>query len=300
MRDQAEVVIIGGGIFGTSVAYHLAQAGCTDILLLDKGELTSGSTFHSAGLVSQFRTSPALMKVMNYSIALFSKLSEEAGDTLGWHTVGSLRLASSKYRFLSLKREVSRAKAIGINAEIVSPDEALKIAPFLSPEDLYGAVYVPDDGHIDPSAITYELARQAKSLGAEINTNELVTGIDVSSRGEVTQVHTNHGSVKTECVVNAAGEWAPRIGEMVGIKIPMVPLMHQYLTTKPIAGHELPPDAPVVRDPDTPTCKGFRHPAEARPERRSGCRSRSGGGRRKRRPPPGRSRTPPHPPRRPA
>ena len=250
MRDQARVVIIGGGIFGASVAYHLAAAGCTDIILVDKGELTSGSTFHSVGLVSQFRTSPSLMKIINYTINLFNSLKEEAGDALDWHTVGSLRLASSKDRLKGLQREVSRAKAIGINADVISPDEVIQLCPYLSDEGLYGAVHVPDDGHIDPSNITFELARQAKKMGAEINTNVRVTGIELSPKGEVTRVNTDQGSIKTECVVNAAGEWTPRIGEMVGVTIPMVPLMHQYLTTKPIAGHELPRDTMVVRDPD--------------------------------------------------
>ncbi len=250
MRDQAQVVIIGGGIFGTSVAYHLAKAGCTDIVLVDKGELTSGTTFHSVGLVSQFRTSPSLMKVMNNTIKLFNDLKKEAGENLGWHTVGSLRLASSKERLKSLRREVSRAKAIGIEAQIITPSEALEIAPFITDKGLYGAVWVPDDGHIDPSSITYELARQAKLMGAEINTNVRVTDIEVSSNGQVTKVMTDKGDIQTECAVNAAGEWAPRIGAMVGVNIPMVPLMHQYLTTKPIPGHELPAKTPVVRDPD--------------------------------------------------
>jgi 4-methylaminobutanoate oxidase (formaldehyde-forming) len=250
MKVQTRVVIIGGGIFGASVAYHLAKAGCTDVVLVDKGELTSGTTFHSVGLVSQFRTSPSLMKVMNYTIKLFNNLKEEVGDALGWHTVGSLRLASSKERLRGLQREVSKARAIGINAEIVSPSEAREIAPFISDQGLYGAVWVPDDGHIDPSSITYELARQAKSLGVEVNTRVRVTDIGVSPAGQVTKVVTDHGEIRTECVVNAAGEWAPRIGAMVGVNIPMVPLMHQYLTTKPIQGHVLPRNTPVVRDPD--------------------------------------------------
>ena len=250
MRDQAQVVIIGGGIFGASVAYHLTKSGCIDVILVDKGELTSGTTFHSVGLVSQFRTSPSLMKVMNYTIHLFDELKGKAGDALGWHKVGSLRLASGKDRFKALQREVSRAKAIGIPAEIISASEVLKLAPFLSDENLYGAVHVPDDGHIDPSNITYELARQAKKMGAEICTKVRVIGIELSSSGEVTQINTDHGMIKTQCVINAAGEWAPRIGEMVGVNIPMVPLMHQYLTTKPIPGHELPRNTPVVRDPD--------------------------------------------------
>jgi len=250
MRDQAQVVIIGGGVFGTSVAYHLAKAGCTDIVLVDKGELTSGTTFHSVGLVSQFRTSPSLMQIMNYTIKLFNELKKDAGEGLGWHTVGSLRLASSKERLNSLLREVSRARAIGIEAEIITPAEAQKIAPSISTDGLHGAVWVPDDGHIDPSSITYELARQAKKMGAEINTNVRVTDIEVDAKGQVTKVITDKGDILTECVVNAAGEWTPRIGAMVGVNIPMVPLMHQYLTTKPIPGHELPTNTPVVRDPD--------------------------------------------------
>ena len=250
MRDQARVVIIGGGVFGASVAYHLAKAGCTDIVLVDKGELTSGTTFHSVGLVSQFRTSPSLMKIMNYTIKLFNELKKKVGENLGWHTVGSLRLASSKERLKSLRREVSRARAIGIEAQIITPSEALAIAPFMTDEDLHGAVWVPDDGHIDPSSITYELARQAKKMGAEININVRVTGIEKDLNGQVTKVITDKGEILTECVVNAAGEWAPRIGAMVGVNIPMVPLMHQYLTTKPIPGHELPTDTPVIRDPD--------------------------------------------------
>ncbi len=251
MKDHAQVVIIGGGIFGTSIAYHLARSGCTDVVLLEKGELTSGTTFHSVGLVSQFRTSPSLMKVMNYTINLYNELAQgEGGDSLGWHTVGSLRLASSKDRLKALQREVSRAKAIGLTADIISPEEVLDRCPQLAADNLYGAVYVPDDGHIDPSGITLEFARQARKMGVAINTRVLVTDIKVSPSGKVTEVVTDRGNIKTECVVNAAGQWAPRIGAMVGVHIPIVPMMNQYLTTKPIEGHELPGNTPVIRDPD--------------------------------------------------
>ena len=251
MKDQAQIVIIGGGIFGTSIAYHLAKAGCTDVVLVEKGELTSGTTFHSVGLVSQFRTSPALMKVMNYTINLYNELAQgEGGSSLGWHTVGSLRLASSRDRLKALQREVSRAKAIGLAADVISPAEVLKIYPELSDDNLYGAVFVPDDGHIDPSGITYEFARLARKMGVDIYTNVRVTDIEISASREVKKVITDQGDIHTECVVNAAGQWSSRIGQMVGVNIPIVPMMNQYLTTKPIAGHELPASTPVIRDPD--------------------------------------------------
>ncbi|MEW6261770.1 MAG: FAD-dependent oxidoreductase [Thermodesulfobacteriota bacterium] len=250
MRDQARVVVIGGGIFGASVAYHLASMGCSDVVLVEKGELTSGTTFHSVGLVSQFRTSPALMEVMNYTIRLFDQLKVDAGESLGWRRNGSLRLASSPDRLKALKREAGRAKAIGLNVDLVSPEEARRLFPYLSEEDLYGAVYIPDDGYIDPNGITTELAKRARKMGVEVRTQTRVTGLKLSPTGAVNQVETNRGNIKTEIVVNAAGQWAPRISRMVGVYTPLVPLMHQYITFKPIPGHEVPPTAPVVRDPD--------------------------------------------------
>jgi 4-methylaminobutanoate oxidase (formaldehyde-forming) len=170
---------------------------------------------------------------------------------LGWFQVGSLRLASSPDQFKSLQRQVSTARALGLNVGIISPEEALAIFPPMTADGLYGAVHIPDDGWLDPNGITQALARRARENGARIKTNVRVTGIDLSPQGAVTGVHTDQGQIRTEIVVNAAGQWAPQIAAMVGVDhIPITPIMHQFLLTRPIPDHELPVDTPVVRDPD--------------------------------------------------
>ncbi len=250
MKEQAQVIIIGGGITGCSIAWHLAKRGCTDVLLLEKGELTSGTTFHSVGLVSQFRTSPALMRLMNYSIGLYDQFKSEGANGIGWHKVGSLRLASSPNRLKALQRHVSRARGLGLDVGTISAKEALDIVPFISPDGIEGAVHIPDDGWMDPNGITLEFARRARELGVAIEKNCQVIGINRSSSGSVTQVETNKGKIKCATLINAAGQWAPRLSAMVGAITPMVPMMHQYVTTRHIPGHELPKQTPVVRDPD--------------------------------------------------
>ena len=250
MRTHYRAVIIGGGITGCSIAYHLAKMGWREIILLEKGELTSGTTFHSVGLVTQFRTSNALMRMQNYSIALYDEFRRDIGDALGWYQVGSLRLASSDAQYKNLQRNISRAKGLGLNVEMISPGEARKIFPPMTEKNLCGAVYIRDDGWLDPNGITSELARRAKQLGAEILTGVRVTEIERAENGRVRAVNTTHGRIETECVVNAAGQWAPRIAEMTGSFLPMTPIMHQYLLTRARPGHELPKQTPVVRDPD--------------------------------------------------
>lgn len=250
MHTHSRTVVIGGGITGCSIAFHLAERGWNDVVLVEKGELTSGTTFHSVGLVTQFRTSSALMQLQNYSISLYNRLKADVGDALGWYQVGSLRLASSPAQYKNLQRNISRAKGLGLNVEMISPAEARQIFPVMTDENLYGAVYIPDDGWLDPNGITTELARRAKQLGAEINTGVRVTDIERDAKGRVCAVNTDHGRIETEIVVNAAGQWAPRLGEMVGVNLPMTPVMHQYLLTRALPGHELPKQTPVVRDPD--------------------------------------------------
>lgn len=250
MYSSFRAVIIGGGITGCSIAYHLAKMGWREIVLLEKGELTSGTTFHSVGLVTQFRTSNALMRLQNYSIALYDEFKKEIGDALGWHQVGSLRLASSDAQYKNLQRNISRAKGLGLKVEMISPAEAKKIFPPMTDKNLFGAVYLPDDGWLDPNSITQELARRAKQWGAEISTGVRVTEIERDKKNRVCAVNTTHGRIETECVINAAGQWAPRIAEMVETNLPLTPLMHQYLLTRARSGHELPKQTPVVRDPD--------------------------------------------------
>jgi len=241
--DQARIVVIGGGISGCSVALHLVKAGLTDVLVLEKAELTSGSTSHAVGLVTMFNPSPTMMRFRRYSIELYRELE-------AFEAVGSLRLASSPEQFAELQRGVSRAKGIGLEVELLSAKEARALMPAASAEGLYGAVYVPGDGFLDPHTATHAVARAAVGLGATIRTGVRVTGIELSSNRAVTHVLTDAGRIETELVVNAAGIWAPRIAEMVGAFVPSTPIDHQHVALKAVPGSELPRDMPCFRDPD--------------------------------------------------
>ncbi len=247
MKDQARVVIIGGGITGCSIAYHLAKMGWKDIVLLDKGELTSGATFHAAGLVGQLRASVNITKMLKYSIELYSHLEKETGQNTGWSEVGGLRIASSRDRMEELRRSAAMAKTFGLPMELISPKEACDLFPVMEKKGIVGAAFLPTDGQIDPSGVTYALAKGARDRGATIHTETRVTGITLKN-GAIYEVLTEKGKIKTEIVVNAAGIWAPEIGRMVGVSIPIVAMEHQYLITKPIEGIRR--GMPTMRDPD--------------------------------------------------
>ncbi|RLA87628.1 MAG: FAD-dependent oxidoreductase [Deltaproteobacteria bacterium] len=246
MKSYANIVIIGGGVIGTSIAYHLSKMGMRDIILVDKGELTSGATFHSAGLVGQLRSSVTLTKIMMYSIDLYSKLEEETEQYTGWRQVGGLRIASSKERMEELKKASSMAKTFGLPLELISAKEAKKLFPIMNDNGIFGAAFLPTDGHLDPSGITYALAKGARNRGVDIYVNTRVT--DIKIKKGLYEIITDKGSIKAEIVVNAAGMWAPEIGKMVGVDIPIIPMAHQYVITKPIEG--VLRTFPTMRDPD--------------------------------------------------
>jgi len=243
MKDQAQIVIIGAGIVGVNVAYHLAKMGRKDVVLIEKGEIASGESSHAAGLVTQFATSQTLMQFRKYSIELYSGLGL-------FDHVGSLRVASSPEQLKEMERSVSRANAIGMEAGIISPAEALKIMPQISKENLYGAIYLPRDGQLDPYTTTTSMARLAKELGVEVLTNTRVIALELSAKGNIQKVVTDKGSIKTEMVVNAAGMWAPQVAAMAGIHIPTTPVDHQHIALKAVPGNEFPSNTPCLRDPD--------------------------------------------------
>ena len=245
MRTSARAVVIGGGVGGCAVAYWLARLGWDDVVLCERADLTSGSTFHSAGLVGQLRGSLSLTKMMMNSVELYRRLEEEVGLETGWHEVGSLRLASSEERMQELRRQAGWAKTFGLPLELISPEEAQKLFPPMSTSGVLGAAYLPTDGYIDPSQLTFALAEGARRGGAEINTNTRVTGIGVE-RGRVIGVETDKGSIATEIVVNAGGMFAGEIGRLAGVNVPIVPMAHEYLVTRP---SDLPLDLPTMRDP---------------------------------------------------
>ena len=243
IRDQARVVVIGGGITGCSVAYHLALAGWTDVLLVEKAQLTAGSTCQAAGLVTAFNPSSTMMAFRRYSIELYRSLG-------AFETVGSVRLASSPEQLRELERTASRARGIGLEAEVIGATEARALMPATSSESLYGAVHLAGDGYLDPHGTTHAVADAARKLGVRITTGVRVTGFRLSARREVTAVLTEDGEIATELVVNAAGMWAPQVAAMVGGFIPSTPVDHQHVALKAVPGSELPRDMPCFRDPD--------------------------------------------------
>ena len=244
---QATVVIVGGGIVGCSTAYNLAIRGCSDVVLLEKHKLTSGSTWHAAGAVGQLRTSANVSWLLGRSVEIYSRLEEETGQATGWHQNGSLRLATNADRRAEYERAVTTARSYGLEMEIVSPREAKELFPLLDVGDLVCAAYVRSDGMASPSDAAMALAAGARMNGVRLIEDTKVIGFETSS-GAVDGVITDKGTIRCEFVVNCAGIWSREIGRLAGVNVPIQPAYHQYMVTERIEG--LTRNHPTIRDPD--------------------------------------------------
>ena len=247
LPSRARIVVIGGGVGGTSVAYHLALYGESDVILLDRADLTSGSTFHSAGLVGQLRADPTLTKMNMHSVALYRDL-ERSDTPPGWRECGSIKLASSPERMEEIRRQIGWARTFGLDLHEISPKEAQERFPLIALDGVVGACIMESDGQVDPSQLSYALASGARKKGVKTYTHTRVLSIK-TEKGRVVGVETNKGFIDCEVIVNCGGMFAPEIGRMVEVRIPIVPMSHQYLITE----NFLPDDAPFLpslRDPD--------------------------------------------------
>ena len=243
---SSRIIIIGGGVGGTSVAYHLGELGEREVLLLDRSELTSGSTFHSAGLVGQLRADPTLTKMNMYSVELYRKL-QQSNTPPSWIESGSIKLASSKERMEEIRRQIGWAKTFDLGLHEISVSEAKDLFPLMDPDGVVGACFMPSDGQVDPSQLAMALAAGARGFGVNIQTNTRVLAIR-THEGRVVGVETDKGYIACEIVVNCGGIYAAEIGRMVDVRIPIVPMSHQYAVTENFldAGTRL----PSLRDPD--------------------------------------------------
>jgi glycine cleavage system aminomethyltransferase T/glycine/D-amino acid oxidase-like deaminating enzyme len=245
LPSSARCVIVGGGVGGTSIACHLARLGWDDVVLVERNQLTSGSTFHSAGLVGQLRGSVSLTKMMMYSVELYRELGEDCG----WVECGGIRLASSEERMEELRRQAGWAKTFGLPLELISAEEAQRLFPLMSTEGVVGAAWLPTDGYLDPSQLTFALAERAREGGARLFTSTRVTGIE-SQGGRVKRVRTERGDIEAEVVVIAAGMFSAEVGRMAGVRIPIQPMSHEFIVTQPFRERDPANPLPTLRDPD--------------------------------------------------
>ena len=243
--SSAQIVIIGGGIVGCSTAYHLARMGC-EVLLLEKASLTSGSTWHAAGLVGQLRSSAGVTQLLGHSIELYKTLEAETGLATGWKMNGGLRLACNPERWTEVKRQATTARSFGLEMHLLTPAEAKDMWPLMDVSDVIGAAFLPTDGQASPADITQALARGARMAGAELREKCPVTRIETDAE-RVTAVHTPEGRIACEKVVVCAGQWTRALAATVGVTVPLVSVEHQYMVTEPFG---VPSNLPTLRDPD--------------------------------------------------
>jgi len=245
--DAARIVIVGGGAIGCSIAYHLAKLGERDVLLLEKKALTAGSTWHAAGLVGQLRSKVNLTRLMQYSATLCASIGAETRQDVGFHQVGSIRLASSDARWEELKRNAAAANSCGLDVELIGPAEIKERFPLADLSGVRGATWIASDGYVDPYSLTMAYAKGARAGGVKIVEGVTVTGFR-QANGRITHVLTDRGDVACEIAVNAAGLWARHVGEMAGLELPVTVLEHQYLVTE--KSPLIPDKLPTLRDPD--------------------------------------------------
>ena len=247
LPTTAKAVVIGGGIVGCSTAYHLGKLGWTDTVLLERKKLTSGTTFHAAGLVGQLRTSANITQLLGYSVDLYRRLEQETGLQTGWKMNGGLRLACNAERWTEVKRQATTAHSFGLEMHLLTPQEAQDMWPLMTIDDLVGAAFLPTDGQANPSDITQSLARGARMAGVKIFEDTPVTRIIVED-GRIRGVETPQGTIECEKVVICAGQWTRTLAATVGVNVPLVSVEHQYMVTERIAG--VTSNLPTLRDPD--------------------------------------------------
>jgi glycine cleavage system aminomethyltransferase T/glycine/D-amino acid oxidase-like deaminating enzyme len=256
--QQARVVIVGGGIAGASVAYHLTKLGWKDVVLVEQNQLAGGTTWHAAGLVGRLRTSNSLTKINKYSAELYAGLEKETGHPVSWKQVGSLIAAKSKDRMIQLRRTAAMAELLGVEVQIVGPEFVAEKWPLLRVDDILGGAWLPHDGKVVPKEVALALAKGAQSGGATVV--EQCRTLDVEhSNGRVTGVRTNQGRIKAEFVVLTGGMWTRELGLRCGVTIPLYPVEHHYVVTEPLPGAF--DELPVGRDPDL--CLYFRGEGDA-------------------------------------
>uniref|UniRef100_A0A2K5JUR0 FAD dependent oxidoreductase domain-containing protein n=1 Tax=Colobus angolensis palliatus TaxID=336983 RepID=A0A2K5JUR0_COLAP len=241
LPSTANVVVVGGGSLGCQTLYHLAKLGMSGAVLLERERLTSGTTWHTAGLLWQLRPSDVEVELLAHTRRVVSReLEEETGLHTGWIQNGGLFIASNRQRLDEYKRLMSLGKAYGVESHVLSPAETKTVYPLMNVDDLYGTLYVPHDGTMDPAGTCSTLARAATARGAQVIENCPVTGIRVWTDDfgvrRVAGVETQHGSIQTPCVVNCAGVWASAVGRMAGVKVPLVAMHHAYVVTERIEG----------------------------------------------------------------
>ena len=244
---QARIVIVGGGIAGCSTAYHLAKMGQTDVLLLEQGKLTSGTTWHAAGLVGQMRPNRNMTQMSKYGIELYAALEAETGLATGWKQCGSVNVAKTPERMKVLKKQVAMANAFGVECHLITPQEAGERYPIMRTDDLQGAIWLPGDGKANPADLCMSLAKGARNRGVKMMEGVEVTGV-ITEHGRTAGIRTMQGEVRCEIIINCAGQWARQFGRLAGVNVPLYSAEHFYIVTGKIPG--VYPMLPVMRDPD--------------------------------------------------